>query len=168
RLDQYRCGFGAVNTSNPQSGDNEVTKTADTSDPGADCTYGTGDDPPRKPCNTGGAGEGNDRAGRVDRCVGDGVCDPPGIHYRLAVPSLSNTWQDLQSPTGKCNLGSIFDPGELVITQLVLNAEFTTAGATSCFKDMSGDGCAVAGAGFTNFDRTGPFTLGGPHASPQP
>jgi len=50
----------------------------------------------------------------------------------------------------------------------VLNAEFSTAGATSSFADMSGDNCAVAGAGFTNFNKTGPFTLGSPPAAPQP
>jgi len=168
RLDQYRCGFGAVNSSNPQTGDNEVTKTADTSDPGPDCVYGTADDPPAKACNTNGTGAGNDLKGKVQRCVGNGVCDTPGIHYRLAVPSLATTWQDLQSPQGTCALGSTFDPGELVITQLVLNAEFTTAGATGSFADMNGDGCAVAGAGFTNFSRLGPFTLGQPPAAPQP
>jgi hypothetical protein len=170
RLDQYRCGFGVVNSSNPQTGDNEVTKTADTSDPGPDCEYGTADDPPHKPCNTGGSGEGNDLHGKVLRCVGNGVCDTPaGIHYRLAVPSLSTTWQDSQrTPQGQCPLGSTFDPDELIITQLVLNAEFSTAGATSSFADMNGDNCAVAGAGFTNFNRTGPFTLGSPPAAPQP
>ncbi len=168
RLDMYRCGFGVVNTSNPQIGDNEVTKTADTSDPGPDCAYGTADDPPAKACNTSGTGAGNDLAGKVVRCVGDGHCDPAGIQYRVAVPSLSTTWQDGQSPQGTCNLGSTFDPGELIITQLVLNAEFTTAGATSSFADLNGDGCARAGAGFTNFNQNGPFTLGAPPAGPQP
>ena len=168
RLDQYRCGFGAVNSSNPQTGDNEVTKTADTSDPGPDCEYGTPDDPAAKPCNTGGTGEGNDGAGKVVRTVGNGQPDVAGIHYRLAVPSVSTTWQDAQSPAGECDQGSTFDDGELLVTQLVLNAEFTTAGATGSFADLNGDGCARAGAGFTNFNRNGPFTLGSPPAMPQP
>jgi hypothetical protein len=167
RLDMYRCGFGAVNSSNPQVGDNEVTKTADTSDPGPDCEYGTADDPPAKACNTSDTGAGHDLKGKVVRCVGDGNCDSNGIQYRLAVPSLSTTWSDLQSPQGTCALGSIFDPGELIITQLVLNAEFTTAGATSSFQDINGDNCARAGAGFTNFNQNGPFTLGSPPAAPQ-
>jgi hypothetical protein len=168
RLDMYRCGTGVVNTSNPQTGDNEVTKTADTTDPGADCEYGTPDDPAAKACSTATGGAGADQAGKVVRTVGNGASDADGIQYRLAVPSLSTTWSDGQSPAGTCLDGSTFDPGELVITQLVLNAEFTTAGATGSFADMSGDSCALAGAGFTNFSKSGPFTLGSPPASPQP
>lgn len=170
RLDQYRCGFGAVNSSNPQVGDNDVTKTADTSDPGPDCAYGTADDPPARMCNTldSPPGAGHDLKGKVVRTVGNGQCDQQGINYRIAVPSLSTTWSDTQSPQGTCNLGSTFDAGELIITQLLLNAEFTTAGATSSFADLNGDGCARAGAGFTNFNKNGPFTLGAPPAAPQP
>jgi hypothetical protein len=168
RLDQYRCGFGVVNTSNPQFGDNEVTKVGDTSDPGPDCMYGTADDPPAKPCNTGTGGAGTDLKGKVVRTVGNCMADAPGIQYRVAVPSLSTTWQDTQSPQGTCNPGSTFDPGELIVTQLVLNAEFTTAGATGSFADLNGDGCALAGAGFSNASKAGPFTLGAPPASPQP
>ncbi len=41
-------------------------------------------------------------------------------------------------------------------------------GATSSFADLNGDGCARAGAGFTNFNQNGPFTLGPPPAAPQP
>jgi len=168
RLDQYRCGFGAVNTSNPQSGDNEVTKIGDTSDPGPDCEYGTADDPPAKACNTTPTGAGNDLKGKVLRCVGNGVCDSQGIHYRMAVPSVATTWQDLQSPQGECTQGSTFDPGELIITQVILNAEFATAGVTAGFADLNGDGCAVAGAGFTNFNKAGPISIGSPPAQPQP
>ena len=171
RLDQYRCGFGAVNTSNPQSGDNEVTKIGDTSDPGPDCEYGTADDPPKKACDRTETGAGADLKGKVVRCVGNGVCDAPGINYRMAVPSVATTWQDLQSPQGQCTQGSTFDPGELIITQVILNAEFTTAGATAQFADLNGDGCAgppLTGAGFTNFKPTGPFTIGLPPAQPQP
>ena len=168
RLDQYRCGFGAVNSSNPQSGDNDVLKIGDTSDPGPDCEYGTGDDPPKKACDRSQTGAGNDLKGKVVRCVGNGVCDAPGINYRMAVPSVATTWQDLQSPTGQCTQGSTYDPGELIITQVILNAEFTTAGATAEFVDLNGDGCAVAGAGFTNFKPSGPFSIGSPPAQPQP
>jgi len=146
-----------------------VTKTGDTSDPGPDCEYGTADDPPAKPCNTTDAGAGHDLKGKVARCVGNGTCDANGIQYRLAVPSLSTTWSDIQSPQGTCIQGSTFDPGELIITQLVLNAEFTTAGATGSFADLNGDGCARAnGAGFANFLKDGPFMLGSPPAAPQP
>ena len=69
---------------------------------------------------------------------------------------------------GQCTQGSTFDPGELIITQVILNAEFTTAGVTSSFADLNGDGCAVAGAGFTNANKTGPITIGLPPAQPQP
>src|SRR5438128_1227817 len=33
KTSQFDCGFGVINTSNPQTGDNELTKEADTSDP---------------------------------------------------------------------------------------------------------------------------------------
>jgi len=170
RLDMYRCGFGVVNSSNPQVGDNEVTKTGDTSDPGPDCEYGTADDPPAKPCNTLDAppGAGHDLKGKVSRRVGNNAFDMNGIQYRASVPSLSTTWQDGQSPSGTCAPGSIFDGNELIITQLVLNAEFSTAGATGSFADLNGDGCARAGAGFSNANKNGPFTLGSPPAAPQP
>src|SRR5439155_19071693 len=111
-----------------QFGDNEVTKVADTTDPGPDCAYGTPDDPTLKPCTTNAGGAGADLKGKVTRTVGNGAVDAPGIQYRVSVPSLSTTWQDSQSPQGTCAPGSIFDNGELPITQLVLNAEFTTAG----------------------------------------
>jgi len=168
RLDMYRCGFGVVNTSNPQVGDNEVSKAADTSDPGDDCEYNTADDPAVKPCNTIAGGAGQDSKGKVVRTVGNGMPDSNGIQYRLAVPSLSTTWTDTQSPAGTCIQGSIFEADELLVTQLVLNAEFSTAGATGSFRDMNGDSCAAAGAGFTSFNKLGPFTIGSPPAAPQP
>src|SRR5439155_126735 len=83
----------------------KTTKTGDTSDPGPDCQYGTADDPPAKPCNTSDSGAGHDLKGKVARCVGNGSCDGNGIQYRVAVPSLSSTWQDLQSPQGTCIQG---------------------------------------------------------------
>jgi hypothetical protein len=165
RLDQYACGLGAVNSSHPQTGDNEVTKVGDTSDPGPDCEYGTGDDPSAKPCNTADGGAGHDTLGKVSRMVGNGAFDADGIQYRLAIPALSTTWVDSQSP---CPQGSTFDAGELLLSQIVLNAEFSTAGATAGFTDMNGDGCAVAGSGFTSADKVGPFTVGSPPATPQP
>src|SRR5207302_1630628 len=58
RVDQIGCGTGVVNTSSPQTGDNEIDKKADTSDPGPDCIYGTADDPAAKPCTLAGAGTG--------------------------------------------------------------------------------------------------------------
>src|SRR5439155_13902551 len=167
-LDMYGCGFGAVNSSNPQVGDNEVSKTADTSDPGPDCEYGTVDDPPSKPCNTTAGGAGRDQNGKVARTVGNGASDANGIQYRLAVPLLWTAWADMQSPQGACVPGSTFDAGDLLITQVLLNAEFTTAGATGSFTDLNGDGCALAGSGFANRSQSGPVRLGSPPAAPQP
>src|SRR4029077_15648902 len=56
KVDQTQCGVGVVNNSNPQTGDNEVSKKGDTSDPGADCIYGTADDPAPTACNAAGEG----------------------------------------------------------------------------------------------------------------
>ena len=163
RLDQIGCGAGVVNTSQPQVGDNEVTKVGDTSDPGPDCRYGTADDPAPKACTT--AGEGGDARGRVTRTVGNATFDTSGIQYRLAVPALSTTWVDSISP---CPQGSTFDPGETLLSQIVLNTDYSTAGATAGFVDMNGDGCARAGSGFTNADKDGPVAVESPPASPQP
>ena len=166
RLDMYSCGFGVVNTSNPQVGDNEITKIGDSSDPGPDCQYGTADDPPKKPCVV--TGVGSDIKGKIVRTVGNQAFDANGIQYRLAIPALSTTWMDSQSPPGQCLDGSTFDSEELLVTQLILNAEFTTAGATAGFTDMNGDHCALAGSGFTRNADPGPYTLGSPPAAPQP
>jgi len=173
RVDQISCGIGVVNTSNPQTGDNEVTKNADTSDPGADCCYnghpdseclgGTNlnDDPAPLACTPSQAG--NDYKGKIVSTIGNGSPDAPGIHYRLTTPELSTTWTDSQSPSGTCANGSTYDDGELLVSQLVLQAQPTTAGATGAFVDMNGDGCKRAGAGFiasTNAATDGPITVG--------
>ena len=161
RVDQIDCGVGVVNTSNPQTGDNEVTKHGDTSDPGPDCIYGTGDDPAPLACTL--AGAGNDYKGKITSSIGNGSPDANGIHYRLTTPELSTTWTDGQSPSGSCANGSTFDDGELLVSQLVLQAQPTTAGASGQFVDLNGDGCKRAGAGFisgTNPSTDGPITVG--------
>jgi hypothetical protein len=59
------------------------------------------------------------------------------------------------------------------VSQLILQAQPTTAGATGSFVDMNGDGCKRQGAGFisgTNPATDGPITVGpspGP-VRPQP
>src|SRR5207245_899764 len=86
-------------------------------------------------------------------------------HYRLTTPELSTTWTDSQSPNGTCANGSTYDDGELLVSQLVLQAQPTTAGATGSFIDMNGDGCRRGGAGFiaaTNAATDGPITVGRP------
>jgi len=167
RVDQIDCGVGVVNTSNPQTGDNEVTKKADTSDPGPDCAYGTGDDPAALPCTV--AGAGNDYKGKIARTIGDGNADADGIQYRLTTPELSTTWSDSQSPQGTCANGSTFDNDELLVSQIVLKAEPTTAGASGSFVDLNGDGCKRAGNGFitsVNAATDGPITVPGAPAGP--
>lgn len=159
RVDQIDCGVGVINTSNPQTGDNDVTKIGDTSDPGADCMYGTGDDPAPLTCSI--VGEGNDYKGKIVRTIGNGSADANGIHYRLTTPELSTTWQDNQSPPGTCANGSTFDNLEGLISQLVLKAEPATAGVSGSFVDMSGEGCKRAGSGFiapANPATDGPIT----------
>ena len=163
-----------------------MTKNADTSDPGADCCYnghpaseclgGTNlnDDPTlaaQGGCTP--AGAGNDYKGKIVSTIGNGSPDANGIHYRLTTPELSTTWQDGQSPMNTCADGSKYDDMELLISQLVLQAQPTTAGATGLFIDMNGDGCRRAGQGFiaaTNAATDGPITVGpspGP-LKPQP
>src|SRR4029077_21153394 len=128
-------GLGVVNTSHPQTGDNEVSKTGDTSDPGPDCIYGTADDPPPSPFCTA-ATQGADTKGKVVKTIGNGSSDVSGIHFRLPTRMLATVWQDSQNP---CPPGSTFDNGEGLIAQLVLSADTTTAGATGSFSDMNGD-----------------------------
>jgi hypothetical protein len=151
-----------VNSSQPQTGDNEVSKTGDTSDPGPDCTYGTPDDPLPQPCTAVGAGA--DAKGKIVKTVGNGSADSSGIHFRIPTPMLATVWQDSSNP---CPDGSQFDASEGLISQLVLSADPTTAGATGSFTDMNMDGCARAGSGFSNTSQNGPITVGPPVARPQ-
>jgi len=164
RVDQIGCGTGVVNTSNPQTGDNNVDKKADTSDPGPDCVYGTADDPAVKPCTPAGAGA--DYNGKIVETIGNGSPDADGIHFRLVTPELSTTWTDGQSPPGTCANGSTFDDGELLVSQIVIKAVPTSAGASGSFVDMNGDGCALAGSGFAPGLAAGPVTVPGAPAGP--
>ena len=164
-MDQVACGAGVVNTSRPQTGDNEVIKQGDTSDPGADCTYGTGDDCPSPTCKAcTPPGQGSDTKGKIVRAVGNGSADVSGVHFRLPTPMLATVWQDTQNP---CPDGSTFDDGESLIAQLVLNAEPSSAGATGSFTDLNTDGCKHAGAGFSTASPDGPIAVGTSVARPQ-
>ena len=172
RVSQNDCGFGVVNGSNPQAGDNEVKKEADTSDPGPDCQYGTLDDMPSpgKPCDNSAGGQGSDTAGRIKVSKGNGSADTSGIHFRMLTPGLSTTWSDTQG----CGPDATFDAGEALINQLNLAAEPTSAGATGAFVDLNGDTCKRVGFGFNvsvnNNDplRNGPYTVGPPTVIPMP
>ena len=167
RVDQIGCGTGVVNTSNPQTGDNDVDKQGDTSDPGADCAYGTGDDPAPRACTV--VGEGNDYNGKIVRTQGDGVADANGIQFRFVTPELSTTWTDNQSNPGECAPGSTFEDGEVLVSQLIIKAEPTSAGASGSFVDLSGEGCKRAGNGFisaANPGTDGPVVLPGGAAGP--
>src|SRR5207244_3155906 len=138
-----------------------------TGDPGPDCVYGTADDPAPKACTLTGAG--NDYAGKIVRTIGDGSPDAAGIQYRLTTPELSSTWSDGQSPAGTCANGSTYDDGELLVSQLILKAEPTTAGASGSFVDMNGDSCKRAGSGFISAsspDTDGPITVPGAPTGP--
>ena len=198
RVDQKACGVGVVNTSNPQNGDNDVIKMGDTSDPGADCCYNghpaseclngvnLNDDPAPKACGTLAGQAGADMKGKVVRTIGDGTPDPSGVHFRFSVRELATVWSDVQgcpSPPcsgGQCSGGTgaacstdadcnaTFDVGESLVSQLILNAEQTTATATAGFIDMNGDGCAVAGFGFLSSNKPGPITIGPPAVAPAP
>jgi len=185
RVDQIDCGVGVINTSHPQTGDNEVTKNGDTSDPGADCCYNghpgseciggvnLNDDPTllaQGGCSAGGAG--HDYKGKITRTLGNSSPDANGIQYRLTTPELSTTWFDSQNP---CPANSKFDGGsETLVSQLVLKAEPTTAGATGSFTDQNADGCKRVGSGFISpaaAATDGPITVPGAPtgpASPQP
>src|SRR5262249_5714341 len=73
------------------------------------------------------------------------------------------TWQSTASSMGSCPAGSVFNGsgvGESLISQLLLKAEPTTAGATGQFVDMNGDGCKRAGSGFAAGSPDGPITVG--------
>src|SRR5207247_1681491 len=145
-----------------------------TSEPGADCCYNghpaseclggvnMNDDPPAALCTPTGAG--NDFKGKIVRTIGNSSPDTNGIQFRLTTPELSTTWTDGQSPPGTCADGSTYDDGELLVSQIVLKAEPTSAGASGAFVDMNGDGCRRAGSGFiahTTADNEGTITIHG-------
>jgi len=166
KTNQDACGFGVINTSSPQTGDNETITEGDTSDPGPDCQYGTADDPTGKACNGFGTGQGADTQGRIRVTIGNGVADASGVQIRMSTPELATTWSDGQG----CPSNATFDMGESLVSQLVLAAEPTTAGATGAFVDLNGDTCKRVGAGFTNLAGTqdGPHTVGPPTVTPMP
>ena len=161
RVDQTACGTGVINTSNPQTGDNEVYKFGDTTDPGTDCTYGTADDPAAGACTTEPGGQGSDTAGKITRVVGDGRPDPDGVQSRFRVPVRITTWVD----GNDCTPDATYDAGEALLAQIDLILEPSTSGAGAEFVDASGDGCAMAGLGFTG---PGPAAFGPPAAKPNP
>src|SRR5437773_2432661 len=168
KTSQFDCGFGVINTSNPQTGDNELTKEGDTSDPGPDCQYGTADDPAlnSKACNSIGTGQGADTRGRIKVTKGNGANDASGIQIRMSTPELATTWSDGQG----CPSNATFDDGESLVSQLTLAAEPTTAGMTGAFVELNGDTCKRVGAGFTNLAGTqdGPHIVGSPTVIPMP
>lgn len=95
RVDQTGYGAGVVNTSSPQGGNNEVRKTGDTSDPGANCTYGgCPADPPYAGCTNPNvlASEGSDAKGKIVRTIGLGGADIDGNQIREQIPIASFTW----------------------------------------------------------------------------
>ncbi len=162
RVDQSSCGTGVVNSSRPQTGDNEVNKRGDTSDPGPDCMYGTLDDPPPALCTQIGAG--SDAKGKIVRTVGNGTPDTSGVHFRITTPMLATVWQDSANP---CPDGSMFDAGETLIAQLILNAEPSSAGMTGRFADLNGDFCPPPGSGSGTTSPAGPITIDATVARPQ-
>src|SRR5437870_9192670 len=84
----------------------------------------------------------------------------PVIPPQGGVPALCRSY----SPNG-----STYDDGELLVSQIVLKAEPTSAGASGSFVDMNGDGCRRAGSGFiapTNPDTDGPIAVPGAPAGP--
>src|SRR5439155_20931958 len=90
---------------------------------------------------------------------------------QLPIPTLPIPigWKDSQNPQGTCANGSTYDDGELLVSQIVLKAEPTSAGASGAFVDMNGDGCRRAGSGFiapTHAETDGPITLPGGAAGP--
>jgi hypothetical protein len=75
---------------------------------------------------------------------------------------LSTTWS---ADTGGCaGTTSTFDAGETLLTQIILQAEPSTAGASAKYTDMDADSCSFAGAGFSG---AGPVNAGAA-AGPQP
>jgi hypothetical protein len=62
-----------------------------------------------------------------------------------------------------CPQGSKFDDGEGLISQLVIKAEPTSAGASGSFTELgpTGSTCKRAGSGFTSALPDGPITVPG-------
>src|SRR5439155_577665 len=55
---------------------------------------------------------------------------------------------------------------EPLVSQIVIKAEPTSAGASGSFADLNGDGCKRAGTGFTAALPDGPITVPGAPAGP--
>ena len=166
RLDQIDCGIGVINTSNPQSGHNEVKKSADSLNPGADCLYASSIDcTGTTVTNPGDLDDGAcqaDNFGKIRTCRGTNVnplADAEGVHVRLQTPGFATAWLIAQDET--CPSDAVFDgkhcnnthtacstdadcggtPGscksaESLFSSLYQVAEPTTAGATGEFTQL--------------------------------
>ena len=115
RLDQIDCGIGVVNTSNPQSGHNEVKKSGDSLDPGPDCLYASSIDctgnTVTNPGDTDDGGCFADNFGKVRTCRGADVNPNPdaeGVHVRLQTPGFATAWLIANDETCPSE-GAVFD-----------------------------------------------------------
>ena len=186
RLDQSDCGLGVVNTSNPQSGHNEVKKSADSLDPGADCLYASSIDCTGSTVtNPGDTDDGAcqaDNAGKVRTCRGADVNPNPdadGIHVRLSTPGFATAWLIANDET--CPPDAVFDgkhckdthtpctmtsdcdathqpcePAESLFSSLYQIAEPTTAGATGEFTQLKPGDGCGLGPGSQGFTPSNP------------
>ncbi len=186
RLDQSDCGLGVVNTSNPQSGHNEVKKSADSLDPGVDCLYASSVDCTGSAVtNPGDTDDGAcqaDNAGKVRTCRGADVNPNPdadGIHVRLSTPGFATAWLIANDET--CPSDAVFDgkhckdthtpctmtsdcdathqpcqPAESLFSSLYQIAEPTTAGATGEFTQLKPGDGCGLGPGSQGFTPSNP------------
>jgi hypothetical protein len=127
--------------------------------PGGTCTGSSG-------CNTTPTGAGGNLSGDLDVTLGDGDCDPSGMHAQASLLFHAIVWSDNScSPaiTPGCCSASNYNPadGDLVITEADFRLDATTATATGAFTDKNGDLCRRAGSGFANPNADGPKTLSG-------
>lgn len=127
--------------------------------PGGTCTGSSG-------CNTAPSGAGGNTFGDLDVTLGNGECDPSGMHAQASFLFHAIVWSDSTcSPaiTPGCCPTSSYNPadGDLVITEADFRLDATTASATTAFVDKNGDLCKRAGSGFANPTPDGPRTLTG-------
>ncbi len=186
RLDQIDCGIGVVNTSNPQSGHNEVKKSADSLAPGADCLYASSIDcTGNTVTNPGDTDDGAcqaDNFGKIRTCRGADVNPNPdteGVHVRLSTPGFATAWLIANDET--CPSDAVFDgrhcnnthtsctmdadcggtpgsckPADSLFSSLYQIAEPTTAGATGEFTSLKPGDGCGLGPGSQGFTPSSP------------
>jgi cysteine-rich repeat protein len=146
RLMQIGCGVGLIDSNG--GADYTITEIGDTSDGSATCALPNPGCPPGPPSN-----DTFDSSHRVDIAVGNGIadqCSSGRANVILGVPVRAIIWSDRGGFGYSCPAeDGTYDPdtGDLLVAEFSQILDFTTDSTSATWRDLDGDGCALAGMG---------------------